>query len=215
MTDPTLPDELILSPVEARILGCLVEKEATTPDTYPLTINALVSACNQKTSRDPLMNLDPGEIGHALRQMAERELVRQVYGARVERWEHQMDQAYELTSRKRGLLAVLLLRGPQTQSELLTRVERIAGFPGVEHVHDELQRMADRSPALVVCLGRAPGQREDRWMHLLSGPVDREQWLAQAGSDSAQASVSGSNGLAERLSELERRVAELEARLQG
>jgi uncharacterized protein YceH (UPF0502 family) len=212
MSDPSpLPEDLLLSPIEARILGCLVEKEATTPDTYPLTINSLVSACNQKTSRDPLMNLSPGDIGHALRQMAERDLVRQVYGARVERWEHRMDEAYQLTSRRRGLLAVLLLRGPQTLAELLTRVERIAALPGIEHVRDELDRLAEREPPLAVCLGRAPGQREDRYMHLLCGPVDREAFLASQSSDPAAAS--GSNALAERIAELERRLDELEARL--
>jgi uncharacterized protein len=211
MSDPTpLPPDLLLSPVEARILGCLVEKQATTPDTYPLTINSLVSACNQKTSRDPLMNLTPGEVGHALRKMAERELVEQVYGARVERWEHRMDDPYQLTSRRRGLLAVLLLRGPQTLAELLTRVERIAALPGIDHVRDELDRLAERDPPLVTCLGRAPGQREDRYMHLLCGPVDREAFLA---SQAADGSGSGGNALSDRIAELERRLDELEARL--
>ncbi len=206
-----LPEDLLLSPVEARILGCLVEKQATTPDTYPLTINSLVSACNQKTSRDPLMNLTPGEVGHALRKMAERELVEQVYGARVERWEHRMDDAYQLTTRRRGLLAVLLLRGPQTLAELATRVERIAALPGIDHVHDELDRLAEREPPLVICLGRAPGQREDRYMHLLCGPVDREAFLASQSADTA--SGSGGSALTDRIAELERRLDELEARL--
>ena len=204
-----LPEDLRLNEIEARILGVLVEKEATTPDTYPLTINSLVSGCNQKTNREPVMNLESGEIGHALRRMAERGLVRQVYGARVERWEHRMDDAYHLTSRKRGLLAVMMLRGPQTLNELLIRCERIAALPGLEHVKDELDRLIERQPPLVVDLGRAPGQREDRYMHLLSGPVE----LADYAQSVAGAGESRSGGLSARVEALEQTVATLEARL--
>ncbi len=202
-----LPEALTLSAVEARILGVLVEKEATTPDTYPLTVNSLVSGCNQKTNREPVMSLEAGEIGHALRQLAERRLVRQVYGARVERWEHRMDDVYQLTSRKRGLLAVLMLRGPQTLNELLIRCERIAAFPGIEHVKDELDRLIDRSPALAIDLGRAPGQREDRYMHLLCGPVDASDYAQAAASESR------GGGLSARVEALEETIAALEARL--
>jgi len=208
--DLELPDALRLNPNEARILGVLVEKQATTPDTYPLTVNSLMSGCNQKTNREPVMHLESGEIGHALRQMSERSLVRQVYGARVERWEHLLDDAYQLTSRKRGLIAVLLLRGPQTLNELLMRCERIAAFPGLEHVKDELDRLIEREPPLAIDLGRAAGQREDRYMHLLCGPVDPAEYARSAAADH-QSRPSG--GLSARIEALEHAVAELQARL--
>lgn len=209
-SEQNLPDALALNATESRILGVLIEKQATTPDTYPLTVNSLMSGCNQKTNRDPTMHLESGQIGHALRQMAERGLVRQVYGARVERWEHLFDDAYQLTSRKRGLLAVLMLRGPQTLNELLMRCERIAAFPGLEHVKDELDRLIEREPPLAVHLGRAIGQREDRYMHLLCGAVDPAEYARSAAADHEPRT---SGGLSARVEALEQTIAALEARL--
>jgi len=202
--------ELTLDRIEARLLGCLVEKEATTPDTYPLTVNALVVAANQKTSRDPVMNLAPGEVGHALRQLDRRGLVKQVFGARADRWEHRVAERYGVTRQQQALLALLLLRGPQTTAELLARSERLASFADAEDVRHALERLAERDPALLVRVPRGPGQREDRWMHLLSGPVDVSALAAAAPATRAEPG----NGLLERLEALEQRVAELEAALE-
>ena len=197
-----------LSDVHARILGCLIEKEATTPEGYPLTANSLVLACNQKTARDPLMELEPGEVGHALRQMESEGLVRSIHGARAQRYEHRFAQAYSVTGKQQGLLGVLLLRGAQTASELLTRSERIAGFADLDELRQTLERLAQRSPALVVNIGRGPGQREDRYMHLLGGPVDAEQLHA---SSKTSASSSRDNDDDDRLQALEARIESLEA----
>jgi hypothetical protein len=171
-------DALRLTPIEARILGCLVEKEATTPETYPLTENAVLLACNQKSNRDPVLELSAGEVGHALRAMEERQLLRRVHGARAVRYEHRFAQAFSLTVQQQALLAVLLLRGPQTAAELQARSERLASFADPEQLRHVLERLAQRSPALVADLGRAPGQREDRYMHLLCGPVERGSLVA-------------------------------------
>src|SRR5688500_13702293 len=188
-----------LSPAEARILGSLIEKEATTPEQYPLTENALVVASNQKTAREPVMELTPGEVGHALRQLEPRGLVRSVHGARAQRYEHRFDKAFGVTAQQQALLAILLLRGAQTLAELQARTERLAKFATADDVRHQLERLLERE--LVVRLPKAPGQREERWMHLLGGPVDVEALAAAATSERAPREPSG----------LEARIDALEA----
>jgi uncharacterized protein YceH (UPF0502 family) len=169
---------LLLQPIEARILGCLVEKAAITPEVYPLTVNAVVAACNQKSSREPVMHLETGTVAHALREMEGRGLVKLAPASqRALRYEHRFDAIYGMTARQRAVLCVMLLRGPQTLGELLTRTERIAAFPAIDDVRDTLDRLIQREPAWVVRLGRGPGQREDRYMHLLSGAVDVDAFV--------------------------------------
>ena len=207
-----LPEALRLSATEARLLGCLIEKEATTPEQYPLTENALVVASNQKTSRDPVMELTLGEVGHALRQLEPRHLVRSVHGARAQRYEHLVSRAYGLTAQQQALLGLLLLRGPQTLNELLTRSERMARFADADDLRHALERMAERQPSLVLRVPRAAGQREERWMHLLCGPVDLAAFASAAAEPRAARSESGS-GLEARLAALEARVEALESAL--
>ncbi|TWI02847.1 hypothetical protein IP90_01946 [Luteimonas cucumeris] len=208
---PAAPIPALLSAIEARILGCLAEKEATTPDAYPLTLNSLVVACNQKTSRDPVMNLNPGEIEHALRQMEVRGLVKSQYTARAGRFAHRMEAVFDLTRQQAVLLALLMLRGPQTLHELLGRSERWVRFEGVEDVQHALDRLAAREPAFAVRLPRGSGQREDRYAHLLCGAV-----TVAGPSDAASApprTSSADHALQERIDALETRVAALEAKL--
>ena len=170
-----------LDAVEARILGCLIEKSAITPEVYPLTLNALVAACNQKTSRDPLMHLDPGAVANTLRRMEDRALVKVAPASqRVLRYEHRFDTAYGVTARQRAILCALLLRGAQTIGELFTRTERLADFPSLDDVRDSLERLIERDVPLVVRISRGRGQREDRYMHLLSGPVDVDAFVESA-----------------------------------
>lgn len=213
---PTSPAPLlVLDLVQARVLGSLVEKASTTPETYPLTLNALVVACNQKTSREPVMELEPGAAGHAVRQLEDRGLVKVVHGARSLRYEHRFDEAYTVTARQRAVLCLLLLRGPQTLGELLIRSDRLASFPSIDDVRDTLDRLAAREPPMALRVGRAAGQREDRYMHLLCGAAAAQ--AAAAGmasvSDSSASSTLVHEGMATRLAELEARVAALEAAL--
>src|SRR5688572_24163364 len=169
MEDAPLP---VLSAAQARVLGCLIEKEATTPDAYPLTANAAHVAANQKTAREPVMNLEPGEVHHALRQLESLRLAKQVFSSRAERYEHCTTAYFSLPKAQVALLGLLLLRGPQTVHELLARGERLAKFADADDVRHHLERLIQRTPALVVQIPRGSGQREDRYMHLLSGPVD-------------------------------------------
>ena len=208
-TDANAPAEPLLSEVEARILGSLVEKEATTPDTYPLTSNAIVLACNQKTAREPAMQLDPGEVGNALRRLEVRGWVRSQHSGRTERYSHRVEKMLDLTRPQAALLALLMLRGPQTLHELLSRSERLASFASIDDVQHALERLAQRDPPLLRLLPRQGGQREDRYAHLLSG----EPVLPAASSFATTASAGTSPGLGERVAMLEARVAELEARL--
>ena len=210
---PTAPDLVVLNALEARVLGCLVEKQATTPDVYPLTLNALHLACNQKTNRDPIMNAELGDVGHALHTLEEKNLVRVERGARALRYEHSVDAALNLTPRPRALIALLLLRGAQTQAELYTRGERLADFSDPAMIGDMLDRLISREPALVVRIGRGPGQREDRYMHLLAGPVSIEN-LPIRRSDPTPGTSSGAD-LEARLEALEQVVAELQKRLEA
>jgi uncharacterized protein YceH (UPF0502 family) len=197
---PSLPT---LSPVEARILGSLVEKEATTPEAYPLTANAVQLACNQKNNREPVLELEAGEVGHALRELESRGLVHAVHGARAQRYEHRLATVYSLTRQQQALVSVLLLRGPQTAAELLTRCERLNGPRELDDARQQLERLIQRG--LAVNLGRGAGQREDRYMHLLCGPVSPEQVAAVASRPASPARAS----LEARVETLEAEVAEL------
>jgi uncharacterized protein YceH (UPF0502 family) len=197
-----------LGTIEARILGCLVEKEATTPESYPLTENAVVVACNQKTNREPVLELEPGEVGHALRGMTDKGLVRAVHGARAQRYEHRFAQYWSVTVRQQALLAVLLLRGPQTLAELHARSERLAAPADLEEIKLALERLMQRTPLLVVNLGRGAGQREDRYMHLLCGPV-----LAADFAIAAADAPSKRGGIEARLDALEAEVDALRREL--
>ncbi|HEY2395174.1 MAG TPA: DUF480 domain-containing protein [Rudaea sp.] len=202
-----------LSALEARVLGCLIEKAATTPEGYPLTLNSAQLACNQKSSREPIMNAELGAVGQALRALEDKKLVRVVHGARTLRYEHTVDAALNLTTRSRAVIALLLLRGPQTQNELLARSERLADFPDNAMLGDMLERLMNREPPLVVRIGRASGQREDRYMHLLSGPVSIETHIPQAPRTRASDSSDRHTELEARVEALEREVAELRGRL--
>lgn len=204
---PARADLLVLSAIEARVLGCLIEKAATTPDVYPLTMNAVHLACNQKTNRDPVMHAELGDVGHALHTLEEKNLVRVERGARALRYEHTIDAALNLTARPRALIALLLLRGAQTQAELYTRSERLADFPDPAMLGDTLDRLIAREPALLVRIGRSSGQREDRFMHLLSGPVSLEDLPARRTESTSAADLEA------RLEALERVVAELQEKL--
>ncbi len=161
----------ILNPAEARVLGCLIEKKELTPDIYPLTLNAAHAAANQKTARDPVMALEQVEVHRALGQLVQKGFVRQALASRVERYEHVLAQRLALTQSQIALLGLLMLRGPQTAYELLARAERMARFSSIDDVRSDLDLLIGRKPALVLHLDRAPGQREERFAHLLSGEV--------------------------------------------
>lgn len=198
-----------LTIVEARVLGCLIEKQLTTPEAYPLTLNALVLACNQKTSREPVLNLTPGQVGQALRSLEGREMARLVMGSRADRWEHRADKALELVAAQVVLLGLLLLRGPQTINELLTRSSRMHDFDDAEQVQHHLERLISRE--LACLLPRQSGQREDRYMHLLGDPADLQAALVARASEPQRATAGGQQD--ERLEALEARIAALEERL--
>ncbi|NMZ69038.1 hypothetical protein SAMN05216370_0694 [Pseudomonas peli] len=198
-----------LTIVEARVLGCLIEKQLTTPEAYPLTLNALVLACNQKTSREPVLNLTAGQVGQALRSLEGREMARLVMGSRADRWEHRADKALELVAAQVVLIGLLLLRGPQTINELLTRSSRMHDFDDVEQVQHHLERLISRE--LACLLPRQSGQREDRYMHVLGDPTDLQAVLAARAGEPQRATAGGQQD--ERLEALEARIAALEERL--
>lgn len=190
-----------LNPLEIRVLGSLLEKQLLTPDTYPLTLNSLQAATNQKTSREPVMSLEQADINRTLRMLEEKGLVRRMMASRVDRYEQTAARTFNLTKPQCALIAILLLRGPQTLNELQTRTDRMANFSSADAVREELDMLVGRHPPLVKEIGCAPGQREDRFAHLLAGDVD-------VSSIPAPAARAGQNGLT--LSELENRVGVLE-----
>ncbi len=205
-----------LTTTEARILGSLVEKAATTPDVYPLTLNNIALACNQKTAREPTTNLNIGDIGHALRQMEVRGLVKSEYGARSERYLHRMDKVLDLTPAQTCLMSLLMLRGPQTLHELLTRSERLHRFADIDDVRHTLERLAERDTPMVRRLPRGGGQREDRYAQLLCGePAMSEHSAARTFSGNADpdsVDIDTLNNLLKRIDALEARIAKLEIR---
>ncbi|MGE8220085.1 DUF480 domain-containing protein [Stenotrophomonas acidaminiphila] len=210
MTDTPAPLPVpVLDAAQMRVLGCLVEKEATTPETYPLTVNAAQTAANQKTARDPVMNLDAGTVQHALRQLEAMGLARQHFSARAERYEHLLGGKLDLPRQQVALLGLLLLRGPQTAGELATRSERMAKFADAEDLRHQLGRLIQRG--LAVQLPRAAGQREDRYMHLLGGPVDVDALAAQFRAPAG--AVADNGALEDRVAQLEATVAALQEQL--
>jgi len=156
---------------EARVLGALLEKEITTPDYYPLSLNSLVNACNQKSNREPVMNLDDDAVRGALRTLHDNSLARSVSAAdsRVTKYEHRLQEAFNFDRREAALFCELLLRGPQTPGELRTRAERMHRFDDLSEAQSALQRLMNREPPLVKVLARQPGTKESRYTHLLSG----------------------------------------------
>lgn len=197
-----------LSPGEARILGCLIEKQATTPETYPLTLNAVVIACNQKTSREPLMSLNPGDVGKGLRSLEARGLARLVMGSRADRWEQRCEKPLELVHAQVILLGLLLLRGPQTLNELLTRSSRMHAFEDSAELEHQLQRLASRG--LACQLPRLSGQREERYMHLLGNPDELQAILTASPAERTPSHEPDDS----RIAQLEARISALEARLE-
>lgn len=202
-----------LTAIEARILGVLVEKEKTTPDTYPLTLNSLAAGCNQKSSRDPVMSVSESGIQGALEELRSRLLVLETYGAsgRVLRYAHNFGKCYGVPAGSVALLAILMLRGPQTVSELRANCERLYRFDDASSVEAYLDELSSHaSGALVVRLPKQPGEREHRWVHLLCGDVD------MASAESAgrpDVSVSDGASLEARIVRLEQEVAELRAEM--
>ncbi|WP_054892075.1 MULTISPECIES: YceH family protein [unclassified Pseudomonas] len=199
-----------LNSIEVRILGALIEKQATSPESYPLTLNALVLACNQKTSREPVMNLSTGQVGQALRALEGQDMARLQMGSRADRWEQRVDKALELVPAQLVLMGLMFLRGPQTLNELLTRSNRLHEFEDVDQVQHQLERLVSRGLALH--LPRQAGQREDRYTHALGDPAEIEAILAARQQEGGSRSASGAAS-DERIEALEARVAALEARL--
>lgn len=199
----------LLTPAEARVLGCLAEKKELTPDVYPLTLNSALAAANQKTAREPMMALEQVEVQRALKLLMEKGLVRQVFASRVERYDHQLAQKFSLTQSQIAIVGLLLLRGPQTAHELLARAERMARFQSIEQLRGDLDLLIGRRPPLVQLIERGPGQREERYAQLLCGPVDTAAVTAQP----YRASSTHGPELEERVEALERQVAELTERL--
>lgn len=203
-----------LSPTEARVLGTLMEKARTVPDSYPLTLNAVVSGCNQKTSREPLMQLSDAEAQEALDELKHLSLVFETSGGQASRYEHNFKRVLEVPDQSAVLLGLLMLRGPQTAGELRINSERwhrFADISSVEGFLEELQeRSSEKGGPLVIKLPRAPGSREARWAHLLCGPVDEALLSAPAAGTAAPASLA----LQSRVEALEAEVAMLRATLE-
>ncbi len=172
-----------LSPLEARVLGVLVEKQHTVADSYPLSLNALVLGCNQKTARDPVINATEAEVMVALDALKALSLVVEVSGSRVSRYEQNMKRVLGVPDQSMAILALLMLRGPQTAAELRANTERLHRFADISSVEGFLDELAGREPVLVVKLPRAPGAREQRWAQLLCGPFDMAATAVQAGPD--------------------------------
>lgn len=176
-----------LSAAEARVLAVLVEKQHTVPDSYPLSLNALTQGCNQKTAREPVMNLGESEVLEAVNELKGMNLVQEVSGNRVVRFEHNLRRVYGVPGQSEALLTVLMLRGPQTAAELRLNAERLHRFADISSVEGFLEELAAHEPPWAVKLPRAPGAREQRWAQLLCGPVALEAAAAGMGSDRATA----------------------------
>ncbi len=203
--------ELHLTEIEARVLGSLIEKDITTPDYYPLSLNALINACNQKNNRDPVMTLEEPAVRDALASLQEKRLAGPAGGAdsRVTKFEHRLQEVFNFDRREIAIVCVLLLRGPQTPGELRGRTDRMYHFDALEDVVSTLDRLAQREPSLARVLPRQPGTKESRYTHLFSGEPALDVQSYSAADDSHQR-IAGSP---DRLQKLEDEVAQLRQEL--
>jgi uncharacterized protein YceH (UPF0502 family) len=202
---------VILTEIETRVLGCLIEKDITTPDYYPLSLNALVNACNQKNNRDPLMTLDEAAVRDALSTLQEKRLAGPASGAdsRVTKYEHRLQEVFNFDRREIAVVCVLLLRGPQTPGELRSRSDRMYHFEVLEDVVSTLDRLAQREPPLARVLPRQPGTKESRYTHLFSGEPPAQPDVERAPSPAP----AGASPTADRLTTLEEEVSRLRQEL--
>jgi uncharacterized protein YceH (UPF0502 family) len=202
-------EPMLLTVAEARVLGALVEKEVTTPDNYPLSMNALINACNQRSNREPVSNLDEDDVRQAMHGLEDMRLAGRARSAdgRVTKYEHWLGEAFNFSRAETALLCVLLLRGPQTPGELRGRTERMHRFEEISDVLAGLQKLMEREPSLVAVLPRQPGTKESRYAHRLSGPVES---LPAGLPISPATEFSESSAIQEeRIAQLESSVAEL------
>jgi len=200
----------LLSDIDARVLGCLIEKQQTTPDQYPLTLNSLVLACNQKSNREPKMALTEGDVGHCLRELETRGLVRVDVGSRAYRYEHTMTKVYIVDKPLQAVLSIMMLRGPQTLNELYTRTQRTELFTSTDDIENALERLTERAEPLVKLIPRLAGQREDRYAHLLCG---EPEIAVTHSAPSPQSTKSHSSELESRIEALESDVQKLKDEL--
>ena len=196
-----------LTPIQVRVLGCLMEKKETTPEQYPLTLNALRNACNQKSSRYPVVNYSEGEVGHTLRELEAMDLVREDWGARAAKYQHLANKTLNLHSQGIALICTLMLRGPQTLNELKINSHRLFDFDDLDDVQFALQHLIEREPSMVAALPRQLGQKEGRYAHLMSGEPDIPA------PSRASTIASASPGLEARVVELETQLEDLQDRL--
>lgn len=199
----------VLDPVELRVLGSLMEKQLATPEYYPLTLNALAAAANQKSNREPVMELGEDELQRALDRLQDEKLVWKVLGGRAVRYDHNLDAVWHLNRREKALLTLLFLRGPQTAGELRGRSDRLQSFDTVAEVEETLRDMAAHSEPLVKSLPRRPGQKEERWAHTVGGAVVE----TEVETSSPAASAPAGEPLSARVTRLEEQVAALTAEL--
>lgn len=196
---------IVLTAAEARVLGALVEKEVTTPEYYPLSLNALLNACNQRSNREPVMALDEDQVRQALHGLEAQNLAHAARSdGRVAKYEHRLGEVFNFTRAETALICVLLLRGPQTPGELRGRTERLHSFDEIADVLSGLQKLMERTPALVAVLPRQPGARETRYAQLLAGPVESIVMPAPATERVSTAAAED-----ERLAQLEAAICEL------
>jgi uncharacterized protein YceH (UPF0502 family) len=206
---PTGP--IVLDAAQARVLGALLEKEITTPDYYPLSLNALMDACNQRSNREPVMNLHEDEVRDALVGLQDQRLAGPAQGAdsRVSKYEHRLGEAFNFSRAETALLCVLLLRGPQTPGELRGRTERMHKFEEIGDVLGGLQKLMEREPPLAAVLARQPGTKESRYAHLLSGEVAAAPTGDGLQTRNDTQSALNLSGLEERIAQQESGLAEL------
>lgn len=200
--------EPMLTAIEARVLGALMEKQLTTPDAYPITLNSLVLACNQKTSREPVSNYDQGELQRCASNLQDKKWIEVDYGARAARYDQRLTRVLGLDKAAQALLNVMLLRGPQTLSELLTRTQRMFEFEDLKAIEEKLDYLCAKTTPYFVKIPRVAGQREDRYMHLLCGKPDLAAIAAMASSSKP------SSHDTEHHSQLEQKIEALESQVQ-
>lgn len=203
--------EVLLNPVEARVIGSLIEKQITTPEYYPLTLNALINACNQTTNRDPVVAYDERTVARALESLREKSLVWMVTGSRVPKYEHRFTEQFKLAEQEIAVMCVLMLRGPQTAGEIRGRTGRLYEFASIEEVELVLESLMQAESPFVVKLARQPGTKESRYAHLLSGEVHLDHHEAQAKAEPVMQEVRAEN---ERIARLESEVETLRQELQ-